>query len=150
MHIVRIPTPFAKFNYTGCLSNEAVNLTNAGLPPATFVATDLLAGTTSQVTNTMSVSLDGDPAKFFTLAIDGPQPRFISISPADAGTFAFSGTNGVPGWNYSILESTNPALPVTRWQSVGTNSFDTNGNFSFTNDSGQNSMSYYLLKLQQP
>lgn len=140
----------AVFNYTGSLSNETVNLASAGLPPATFVATDLLAGTTSQVTNTMSVSLDGDQAKLFRLAVDGPQPRFVSISPADAGTFALNGTNGVPGWNYSILKSTNLALPVTQWQSVGTNSFDSNGNFSFTNDSGQNSMSYYLLKLQEP
>jgi hypothetical protein len=77
-----------------------------------------------------------------------PHPRFVSMTPADADTFIFSGSNGIPGWNYGVAVSTNPMLPVAQWQWVATNSFDTNGGFSFTNNSGPNSGEFYLLKLQ--
>ncbi|HUA65616.1 MAG TPA: hypothetical protein VME24_07200 [Alphaproteobacteria bacterium] len=139
----------AVFNYTGSATNETVNLSSAGLPPETFVATNLWDRTTSLVTNTLNVSLKADQAKLFRLVMsDPPRPRFISISPADANTFVFSGSNGIPAGNYCVLASTDPALPAAQWQPVATNCFDTNGNFSFTNNGGSNSTGFYLLKLQ--
>ncbi len=139
----------AVFNYTGSASNETVNLSSAGLPSETFIATNLWNGTTSLATNTLSVSLNASQAKLFRLAMNNPpKPRFTSMAPADAGTFVFSGNNGIPGWNYDVAVSTNLMLPAAQWQLVATNSFDTNGNFSFTNNSGSNSAGYYLLKLQ--
>jgi hypothetical protein len=139
----------AVFNYTGSASNETINLTNAGLPPEAFIATNLWDNTTVLATNTLSVSLSADQAKLFRLVMkNAPQPRFVSMSPADAGAFVFSGSNGIPGWNYSVAATTNPALPEAQWQPVATNSFDTSGNFSFTNNSGSDPAEFYVLKLQ--
>jgi hypothetical protein len=60
-----------------------------------------------------------------------------------------SGTNGVPNWPYSLLAATNLALPLGQWQPLVTNSFDSNGNFSFTNQVDPNAaQSFYRLKLQ--
>ena len=138
----------AVFNYTGSASNETVNLSSAGLPPETFIATNLWDGTTSLATNTLKVSLNADQAKLFRLVMNNPpRPRFISMSPANAGAFVFNGSNGIPGWNYGVVASTIPTLPPSQWQLVLTNSFDTNGNFSFTNNYGPNSAGFYLLKL---
>jgi alpha-galactosidase len=139
----------AVFNYTGSASNETINLTNAGLPPEAFIATNLWDNATVLATNTLSVSLSADQAKLFRLVMENaPQPRFVSMSPADAGAFVFSGSNGIPGWNYSVAATTNPALPEAQWQPVATNSFDTSGNFSFTNNSGSDPAEFYVLKLQ--
>ena len=138
----------AVFNYTESATNETVNLGSAGLPPEIFVATNLWDGTTSLVTNSMSVSLNAGQAKLFRLAMsNAPQPRFVSVSPADANAYVFSGTNGIPDWNYGVLASTNPELPVAQWQMVTTSSFDSNGNFSFTNNWSPNPIGFYLLKL---
>ena len=138
----------AVFNYTGSASNETVNLSSAGLPPETFVATNLWDGTTLLATNTLNVSLNANQAKLFRLAMNNaPQPRFVSVSPGDAGSYVFSGSNGIPSWNYCVVTSTNAGLPVAQWQLVTTNRFDTNGNFAYTNNSGSNSMGFYLLKL---
>lgn len=139
----------AVFNYTGSASNETVHLSSAGLPPENFVATNLWDGTTSLVSNSFTVNLLAKQAKLFRLGVtNAPQPRFVSMSPANANTYVFSGTNGIPGLNYCIVASTNPALPLSQWQLVTTNSFDTNGNFSFTNTGELDSMEFYLLKLQ--
>ncbi|MGH7978552.1 MAG: hypothetical protein ACREE6_04210 [Limisphaerales bacterium] len=139
----------AVFNYNGVVTNESVNLSSAGLPPETFVATNLWDGTTSLATNTLSVSLGGDQAKLFRLGItNAPKPRFLSVSFANSDSLTFRGTNGIPDWNYSVLASTNLALPVAQWQVVATNCFDTNGNFNFTNDSISNAPRFYLLKMQ--
>ena len=45
-------------------------------------------------------------------------------------TLALSGTNGPSYGSYILLGSTNVALPVSQWSSVGTNAFDCMGNFS--------------------
>ncbi len=44
--------------------------------------------------------------------------------------FHAHGTNNGP---YYVLSSTNVALPLSNWTRLQTNSFDANGNFSFTN-----------------
>jgi alpha-galactosidase len=139
----------AVFNYTGSASNETVNLNSAGLPPETFIATNLWDGTTSLATNTLNVSLNAGQAKLFRLAMNNaPQPKFVMVSPGSENNFVFSGTNGIPNWNYYIITSTNLTSPGAQWQIVGSNTFDTNGNFSFTNSHGSNSGQFYLLKLQ--
>ena len=47
--------------------------------------------------------------------------------------FVLRGTNGPAGGDYDVLTSTNPALPLSRWDVVGTDSFDSGGRFSFAN-----------------
>jgi hypothetical protein len=76
------------------------------------------------------------------------QPRFSSAG-VNGANFIFSVTNGVPYWPCSLLASTNLTLPLNQWIAIATNTFDGNGNFSFTNASNYNvPQTFYLLKLQ--
>lgn len=90
-----------------------------------------------------------------TLASDGtlrvvstlvPIPAFASLSMM-GGNFVLSGSNGFPGSNYYLLSSTNLSLPFSNWDRVRTDTFDANGDFRFTNDSGGVEMRYYILQL---
>lgn len=76
------------------------------------------------------------------------RPMFGSLTMA-GNNLAMSGSNGVPGWSYCLLTSTNLSLPVTSWTVIATNSFDGLGDFNFTcvvdPDSPQQ---YFLLQLQ--
>jgi T5SS/PEP-CTERM-associated repeat protein len=60
------------------------------------------------------------------------QPGFSSVGRAGTN-FVFSGTNGTPGANYTVLAATNVALPLSNWTSIATRQFDASGAFSFTN-----------------
>jgi len=64
------------------------------------------------------------------LSVPSPQ---ITMAAMTGNNFFFSGTNGVPGWTYYVLATTGPSLPLSGWTVIGTNSFDNQGNFSFTN-----------------
>jgi hypothetical protein len=66
-----------------------------------------------------------------TLRLKGP-PAITSIQ-ASGGNVIISGTDGTNNGPYYVLSSTNVALPLTNWTRLQTNSFDANGNFSFTN-----------------
>ena len=141
----------AVFNYNSSSANQTVSLDSAGLPAGIFVATNLLDGMTATVSNSLSVSLNAKQAKLFRLALVSapPLPKFVASAPAGGNNFTFSGGNGIPGWAYSVLASTNLALPVSQWPVVATNLFDADGNFSFTNGPGLNApRQFYLLKLQ--
>jgi hypothetical protein len=60
-----------------------------------------------------------------------------------------AGTNGFPNGFYSVLSSTNVALPINKWQSVLTNQFDAGGGFQFANPLDPNAAQvFYLLQLQ--
>jgi hypothetical protein len=60
------------------------------------------------------------------------------------GKFVFSGTNGVAGAQYRILETTNVALPQASWTPVWTNVFAADGSYSYTNTPA-NPAAYFLL-----
>jgi hypothetical protein len=64
------------------------------------------------------------------LSLPSPQITAVGMSGAN---FFFNGANGVPNWTYYILSSTNLLWPLTGWTSMATNTFDGEGNFSFTN-----------------
>ncbi|HEV2434385.1 MAG TPA: NPCBM/NEW2 domain-containing protein [Verrucomicrobiae bacterium] len=77
-----------------------------------------------------------------------PPPRFGSLT-VNGGNCVFRGSNGVPGWPYSVLTSSNLALPVNQWTPMATNNFDGNGDFSITNPLNPNlGQQYYLLQLK--
>jgi len=44
-----------------------------------------------------------------------------------------SGTGGVANANYLVVTSADVTLPMVSWGVLATSSFDSNGNFSFTN-----------------
>lgn len=141
----------AVFNYNSGSVTQNVNLSSAGLPAGIFVATNLWNGTTTTVSNSLSVSLNAKQAKLFRIALAStpPSPQFAAAALAGESNVVFAGSNGIPGWNYIIRASTNLASPPGQWQPVATNTFDDNGNFTFPAAivSGGFSM-FYCLQLQ--
>jgi len=75
-------------------------------------------------------------------------PQILRVSASD-GNFIASGTNnGVPGGTYHVMTSTNLLLPLTNWTVFTSGSFDSNGNFSFTDAiSFTNPGMFYLLRV---
>jgi hypothetical protein len=66
--------------------------------------------------------------------------KVVSVAPLAFGHIALvggnvvlSGANGPASGQYYVLTSTNLTLPEASWTRIATNSFDVNGNFSFTN-----------------
>lgn len=66
------------------------------------------------------------------LLVSAPSPQ-IAGAKMTGSSFFFAGTNGSPGGIYYVLVSTNPLMPLANWSVIATNSFDGEGNFSFTN-----------------
>lgn len=81
------------------------------------------------------------------VSVPTPPPVFGGVTMS-AGNLILTGSNGVPDWNYYVLNSTNLALPLAQWTILSTNAFDGSGNFSFTNNPGAGSAGFYLLQLQ--
>jgi len=73
------------------------------------------------------------------LTVDGsidvigtPLPKFASITVSGTNVI-ITGTNGLADAPYTVVTSTNVALPLSNWVSIATNQFGPNGEFSFTN-----------------
>lgn len=138
----------AVFNYNSNPKVQAVDLSLAGLPQGVFAATNLWDGSLATVSNSWNVTLNAKQAKLFRLALVSPppSPQIIGAKMGDGNTFSFSGSNGIPGWNYVVLSSTNAGLPLSQWQPIETNSFDASGDFhasTFLNPG--KSATYYRL-----
>jgi hypothetical protein len=74
-------------------------------------------------------------------------PAFQRAS-ASGGNFVASGNSGTPGGTYHVIVSTNLLLPLTNWVVLTTGSFNSSGNFSFTNAiSRTNAELFYLLRV---
>jgi hypothetical protein len=139
----------AVFNYTSGATNETVNLSRVGLPLGIFAATNLWDGTVTTVSNSFSVSLNAKQAKLFRLGLANgtPSPEFVAVTLTGVNNLIFNGSNGIPGWTYRVLVSTNMALPASQWLSIATNTFDANGNFDFTDSVAPSSpQQFYLLE----
>jgi hypothetical protein len=82
--------------------------------------------------------------KFTYVAVPG-----IQRVSAKGGNFIMSGTNNSgPGGSYQVLASTNVLLPATNWLVLTNGTFDSNGNFSFTNAiSSKNAGMFYRLRV---
>jgi hypothetical protein len=127
--------------------------------PVTFPLVSYAAFSGSVAAN---FALGALPSGFKAALVDNPAQQRIdlSIAPSTAvtphiGSIALSGagvvvdgTNGLPNGNYYVLESSNIALPLSNWTSVGTNLFDGSGHFRFTNgvDPGL-PQRFYILQL---
>jgi alpha-galactosidase len=81
------------------------------------------------------------------IASPTPPPK-IAAMKMSGNNFVLSGSNGVSGWPYYVLTSTNVSLPVTNWTILLSNTFDGGGNFNFTNPANGPVQQFYLLKLQ--
>ncbi len=59
-------------------------------------------------------------------------PGFSAITRTGTNV-VITGTNGTPNAPYTVLASTNVALPLSSWVSIATNQFNASGGFTFTN-----------------
>ncbi len=64
-----------------------------------------------------------------------PRPSLVSAGFVGSN-FVVGGTNGFPGATFSLLASTNLALPFKQWTPLATNLFVVDGSFSVTNAVG--------------
>ena len=68
----------------------------------------------------------------FTLVAGSGLPQFGTFNLAGTNLI-FNGLGGSPGSNYVMLASTNLALPLANWSALTTNTFDSTGQFHYTN-----------------
>jgi autotransporter-associated beta strand protein len=102
------------------------------LPP---LGTNLVWNTSALANGTLSVVLGAASPQFGQASLVG-------------GNLVFSGSGGAAGYPYSILSSTNLALPLADWNVIGTGNFDINGNFIFTNIiSPQSERQFYDIQI---
>jgi alpha-D-xyloside xylohydrolase len=74
--------------------------------------------------------------------------HITSIRLNGTGLF-LSVTNGTPGGSWTLLQSTNVALPLSQWQTNVTGTFDGNGNLSANlANTATNLQQFYILKVQ--
>jgi hypothetical protein len=74
-------------------------------------------------------------------------PQIMGIGVSDA-TLSVSATNGTGGGSWTLLQSTDLALPLRQWQTNCAGTFDGNGNLS-TNivNTATNGQQFYILKV---
>ena len=73
------------------------------------------------------------PADKFTYVTNAVGPTIQRVANA-GGACIISGTNNTgPGGTYHVLTSTNLVLPLASWPVLTNGSFDSKGNFAFTN-----------------
>lgn len=102
------------------------------------------------VTNSLGSVTSSPPAVLTVLTV----PTFTSITAGTNGSFIFSGTGGTNGANYTVLASTNLALPLSQWQTIlvsGRPQFGSQGQFVFTNTPPASiPQRFYILELPPP
>jgi fibronectin-binding autotransporter adhesin len=82
-----------------------------------------------------------------TSTLPQPHPQ-ITNAVISNSNITISGSNGTSSGNYIVLASTNLVTPLSNWMPVATNSFDSNGNFTFTMAVDANlPQRFYLLQL---
>ena len=75
------------------------------------------------------------------------QPQISALLMTGSG-LVIAGSNGVPNWPYLVLSSTNLAVPAGNWTINATNTFDSSGNFIFTNPMDADvPQLFYMLRL---
>ena len=75
-------------------------------------------------------------------------PHITSIS-LSGSVLSISATNGTPGGSWTMLQSTNVALPLRQWQTNMAGNFDGGGNVSANLvNAATNSQEFYILKVQ--
>ena len=78
-----------------------------------------------------------------------PRQPLMSAPILQGGNLILIGTGGSPMASCSILGSTSLSLPAAEWSLIATGSFDSNGNFSFTNSQNAAVVELFYL-LQTP
>ncbi|HEV2437505.1 MAG TPA: SBBP repeat-containing protein [Verrucomicrobiae bacterium] len=119
------------------VTNSALILSNA--------QTSDDGGYTVIVTNSVGSVTSSPPAVLTVLTA----PLFRGITAGTNGGFILSGVGGTNSGSYTVLTSTNLAIPPTLWTPVATNQFGSQGQFVFTNIAPTDAPQlFYLLQMQ--
>jgi hypothetical protein len=85
----------------------------------------------------------------FGVAPEVPPSPVINSLRLSGTNLLFAGTGGPPGGIGYTFSTTNLATPLTAWTPTSTNSFRTNGDFTFTNGVDATAVQqFYILQLQ--
>jgi autotransporter-associated beta strand protein len=123
-------------------AGDSFNVFSAGSITGSFTSITPAPGAGLQWDTTQ---LGSGILKVATASPTGPSIGNISIS---AGQVVLNGTGGIATSNYYVLATTNLSLPVSSWTSLGTNTFDNSGNFSFTNTADPSvPLRFYLIQV---
>jgi len=125
-----LDTPYAEL--AGDFGQTAFTLTinvNANATPGTYAVA--VVGTNHAFTANPTPGL---AAATYTLTVlsntvTKPMVPVIDRVVLSGATLTVTGTQGVPGWPYRLLSSTNVALPLDQWLALGTNACDSIGGF---------------------
>jgi hypothetical protein len=138
------------WNISSLPANTVSNLT-LGMNAATGgYATNIVSVVSSAVDSNLANNTATNITLVTTVIIPTVSPKIKSFSLVN-GNVVISGTNGVTGGTYYLLDSTNMTKPLSQWVSVATNIVSTNGAsgaFTFT---GTNAVSpnatnqFYIL-----
>jgi hypothetical protein len=100
-------------------------------------------------TNAPAVYRDGDSQRTAIGEIIFIPPPSISSMAINGSNFILGGSNGIAGRSFYLLGSTNLTLPLSQWQFMATNAFDSQGDFNITNSVSPSSpLQFYQLQVQ--
>ena len=93
-------------------------------------------------------SLVTNTAKQVNLVVSSPAPPLLkNVKLVNPTNLVLTATGGNTNFNCYVLTTTNLVQPFTNWLRLATNSFLTNGSFSYTNAISTNaSRGFYLLQ----
>jgi uncharacterized repeat protein (TIGR01451 family) len=129
--------------------NSATNFTLSLKAPAGGYVTNTVSVVSSAVDSNLANNTATNVTLVTTVIIPGVSPKIGSFSMVGANV-VISGTNGVNGGTYYLLDTTNVARPLVQWVSVATNVVSTNGaannafTFTGTNVVGGQQLFYIL------
>jgi Leucine-rich repeat (LRR) protein len=103
----------------------------------TAVAYDNLGATTTSLAVTVTVTTNSPPT-VTAIVISG-------VTKLPDGSFQLAFTNG-PGARFTVLTSTNLALPVDEWTSAGAAQETSPGSYQFTDETTSSSQLFYRIR----
>lgn len=130
-------------NVAGTLAaGDTFKLFNGASYTGSFTAVLLPLLPSPLVWDTNSLNTNG------TIKVVAATPPFFRRIELVGTNIVITGTGGVPFRSYTVLTSTNLALPVALWTTIATNTFDGDGNFAFTNVVGPDELQrFYMLQV---
>jgi hypothetical protein len=128
---------------------NGISLANGTYPFGTLNSTyptNFPATWTQQIGSTFSTS--SGQIIVGNVVVPPLSPHITSIQVSGIG-LSLSATNGTPGGTWTLLQSTDVALPLNQWPTNTTGNFDGSGNLS-TNlpNTATNRQEFYILKVQ--
>ncbi len=124
-------------------AGDNFQLFSAGGFGGTFANFDLPALEAGLAWNVSQLAVDG---RLWVVSTNSPVIHSVS---APGGNFSMSGNGGTPNWNYTVLTTTDLALPVAQWSVAASGQFDAVGNFFFSTPMVVTDVQrYYMLRAQ--